>query len=115
MEDLLEHVRSYGTLNTERLWHLRGRLLCIDLNRLGAISELVKLAKYLLGLTFEFLLEYFQGLLVIQLFPLHDPFFITKKCIDLAKQILSWTSTMFEVLVDALFTEVAEYQHVVLL
>ena len=115
LEDLLEHIRSYRTLDSKRLWHLRGRLLRIDLNRFRTISKLVKLTKNLLSLTFEFLLEYFQGLLVIKLFPLHYSFFITKKCIDLAKQILSWSSAMFEMLVDTLFTEVAQYQHVILL
>ena len=115
LENLLEHGRSYRSLNVERFWHLWGRLLGIDFYGFGTISKLVQLPKYLLCLPFEFLLENFKCLLVVELLSLHNAFFITKKTLYLGKQILCWTGTMFEMLVDTLFTEVAEHQHVVLL
>ena len=57
LENLLEHGRSYRSLDAKRFRHLWSRLLSVDFNGFGSVSKLVQLAKYLLCLPFEFLLK----------------------------------------------------------
>jgi hypothetical protein len=65
LENLLEHGRRDRALHRQRAWHLRSRLLREHFERLGALTELLKLSKDLLCLALELLLQHLYGLLVI--------------------------------------------------
>lgn len=109
LQNLLEHSWSDWAFNIERLRHLWGCLLSVYLNTFGSISKLIKLSKNLGSLLFEFLLENFHGLLIIQLFASHNPILIAKQGVNLIKKVLGWSRRMLEVHVNACFWEMAQH------